>query len=366
MQQRSAQGAHSLPGDFYTSDLIFRREQERLFKGGWTLLGHCSRLPEEGSYFLHQIGQESLLVLRDREGLVRGFHNVCRHRGSRLCTAERGQLGGAVRCPYHAWTYSLDGRLIGAPHMGDTAGFRKEDHPLTPVTVEEVGGLLALAVAAPTLSAAEYLAPLAAKLDAWRLAELEVVASKVYAADANWKLFFQNYSECYHCPTVHPVLERLTPYRDTDNDLDEGPILGGPMYLTTGNSTMSMDGSAVGRALNAEAGGRVFYYTLFPNLFLSLHPDYVLLHRLEPLGPAATRVTCQWLCHPETVADPDFDIAGAVDFWHMTNEQDWALCVGVQQGVASSAYRPGPYSDLESQVAAFDRQYRRAMGEADT
>jgi Rieske 2Fe-2S family protein len=161
------------------------------------------------------------------------------------------------------------------------------------------------------------------------------------------------------------VLNKLTPYRDSLNDLDEGPVLGGPMQLAGGNSSMTMTGRRCGSPLGEVSGddlGLIYYYTIFPNLFLSLHPDYVLIHRGEAQGPDRTRIFCDWFFHPNDIAQDGFDAGPAVEFWDMTNRQDWHLCTISQQGIGSRAYRPGPYSDLESQLAAFDREYLGILG----
>jgi Rieske 2Fe-2S family protein len=304
-------------------------------------------------------------VLRDAGGEVHAHYNVCRHRGSRLCTERAGHLGRSLQCPYHAWTYALDGRLIGAPNMRPSDGLDYEDHGLFPVATAEWEGFIFLNFAADAQPFADAYAPLWGKFSAWQLPDLRVARRIVYDVRANWKLLFQNYSECYHCPTLHPALNNLTPYQGSDNDLKEGPFLGGPMQLTAAGGSMTMSGRVCASplaSLNEGERQKVYYYTLFPTMFLSLHPDYALTHRLEPLAVDHTRVTCEWLFSPAAMAQPDYSPDDAVEFWHMTNEQDWSVCELTQQGVSSRAFTPGPYADLEDIVAAFDRQYLKAMG----
>ena len=188
---------------------------------------------------------------------------------------------------------------------------------------------------------------------------------------ANWKLICQNYSECYHCPTVHPALNQLSPFQSFQTELTEGPFLGGPMRLTTPHGSMTLSGQRCAPPISGLAGGglagdglqTVYYLSLFPSFFLSLHPDYVMVHRLEPQAPDRTRVICEWLFHPNALAQPNFAPDDAVDFWHMTNQQDWHVCELSQRGVSSRAYAPGPYANLENLLAAFDREYLRVMGE---
>lgn len=358
-ETRTARGAKTLAGAYYTSVDVWQQEQERIFSRNWLYVGRAS-----GSVTLVELCGESVIMAWDGEGIVRGFYNVCRHRGTRLCAEPPAQSLHAIQCPYHAWTYDLAGNLIGAPNMHEVAGFRKEDYPLHPVAVAEWAGCLFVNLdpAAPPLSQA--LAPIWGKFGAWQLAELVVAQEATYEVAANWKLIFQNYSECYHCPTLHPALNRLTPYRNAGNDLEEGPILGGPMRLSDGVGSMTLSGQRCAPPLGQVSGadlGCVYYYTLFPSMFLSLHPDYVLIHRLQPLAVDHTRVVCQWLFHPTALAQPGFDAGEAVAFWDMTNRQDWRVCELSQQGVSSRAYTPGPYAELESMIAAFDRAYLRAL-----
>lgn len=368
MKTRSAFGQHTLPGEYFTSPEIFKEERERIFGRSWLLAGHVSQLPEAGSYFLFELDRESVLLVRDAAGKIHAHHNFCRHRGTRLCTEAQGKLGHALQCSYHAWTYALDGALRAAPNMQEVAGFEKSQHGLKPAAIAEWRGFLFVNLAAEPTPFEDALRPLLAKFEHWRLPELVSVHQTVYEVEANWKLFFHNYSECYHCPNVHPHLNKLTPYRNTENDLDEGAVLGGPMWMSNPEGSMTMHGErcAVPFAELTDAErGRVYYYTLFPSAFLSFHPDYVLVHRAQSLAIDRTRIVCDWYFHPEAIAAPSFDPQPAIDFWDLTNRQDWELCANAFKGVRSQAWEPGPYSELESQLAAFDRQYLRTMG-ADT
>ena len=365
MKTRTAHGQHALRGEYFQSADIWRLEQERIFCRHWLLAGHVSALPESGSYFLHERGNDSVIVVRGASGTVRAFHNFCRHRGTRLCTESRGQMGNAIRCSYHAWTYGLDGALKGAPNMQDDAGFDKASWGLKPVALTEWRGFLFVNLASDSPPFNEALHALVDKFAQWPLAELAPVHHTVCEIEANWKLLFHNYSECYHCPTVHPHLNRLTPYRNSENDLTEGPVLGGPMAMSNPQGSMTMHGARCGppfAGLTEMERGRVYYYTLFPSAFLSLHPDYVLVHRVQPLAIDRTRVVCDWYFHPDTIAAPGFDPRAAIEFWDLTNRQDWALCENAFRGVRSQAWEPGPYGDLESQLAAFDRYYLRMLG----
>ena len=364
MKTRTSFGQRTLPREYFVSPEIYELERERIFSKSWLLAGHVSQLAQPGSYFVFDADRESVLVVRGADGEVRAFHNHCRHRGTRLCTEHEGTLGGAIQCPYHAWTYGLDGALRAAPNMNDVPGFDRAEFPLHGVALADWQGFLFVNLDEKHQSFAESLAPLQGKFEHWRLAELRSVHQTVYEVESNWKLFFHNYSECYHCPNVHPHLNKLTPYRNTENDLDEGPVLGGPMWMSNPEGSMTMHGGRCAvpfPGLSAEERGRVYYYTLFPSAFLSFHPDYVLVHRGQRLGIGRTRITCDWFFHPDAIAAPGFDPQSAIDFWDLTNRQDWDLCAGAYKGVVSQAWEPGPYSELESQLAAFDRQYLRAL-----
>ena len=364
MKTRTAHGQRTLPGEYFESAEIWRLEQTRIFRRHWLLAGHVSALPESGSYFLYEVGNDSVLVVRDVTGEVRAFHNFCRHRGTRLCSESHGRLGHAIQCSYHAWTYALDGTLKGAPNMQDVAGFDKASWGLKPVALTEWRGFLFVNLSSNPPPFADALRALVDKFTAWPLAELKSVQQTAYEVEANWKLFFHNTSECYHCPTVHPHLNKLTAYRNTSNDLDEGPVLGGPMAMSNPEGSMAMHGRRCAQpfaGLTVTQRGQVYYYTLFPSAFLSLHPDYVLVHRAQPLAIDRTRIVCDWYFHPDAIATPGFDPQPAIDFWELTNRQDWALCANAYRGVRSSAWEPGPYSELESQLAAFDRYYLRTL-----
>ena len=205
-----------------------------------------------------------------------------------------------------------------------------------------------------------FFAPLLGKFDAWQLASLTVGHQIVYDVTANWKIIFHNYSECYHCPTIHPRLNELTPFRNSHNDLEEGPILGGPMQMSLADGSMTMSGHICAPILQ-ESHGLVHYYTIMPTIFLSIFPDYVVIHQLRPISPTQTQIICEWLFAPDAQADPNFNPQDAIDFWNMTNKQDWHVCELTQKGVQSKAYTPGPYSELESMLAAFDRAYLHVM-----
>jgi Rieske 2Fe-2S family protein len=184
---------------------------------------------------------------------------------------------------------------------------------------------------------------------------------------ANWKLIFENYSECYHCPTVHPSLVKLSPADSGANDLTSGPFLGGYMSIVRPGGSLTLSGDSCGPSvgeLRAEDRERVYYYSIFPNLLLSLHHDYVMYHTLWPEAPDRTRIECTWLFDPDAASVPGYNPDDGIEFWDLTNRQDWHICEQCQWGVSSRAYSPGPYSPRDSISAAFDREYLRAMDQA--
>ena len=357
--------AHTLPGRYFTSPEIFSEEREKIFLQRWLCVGREAQIARPGQYFLQQIGSESVIVLRDRSGQVRAYYNVCRHRGTRLCEEHRGQLSETIQCPYHAWTYSLDGRLIGAPSADTIEGFDKADWPLHPVASASWEGFLFINLADDPEPFEEAYAPVLSRFSRFNLATLAAYRRIDYELTCNWKFVVQNYSECYHCPLVHPALVKLSPPTSGENDLYRGPFLGGYMDIVDSSESLTVSGRSCGVMvgdLPADDLKRVYYYSLFPNLLLSLHPDYVMYHTLWPKAPGQTLVTCEWLFHPDTLKNPAFNPDDGVEFWDMTNRHDWHVCELSYAGVQSRSYTPGPYSRREGLSAAFDQEVLTALG----
>jgi Phenylpropionate dioxygenase and related ring-hydroxylating dioxygenases, large terminal subunit len=368
-------GAKTLPQRYFVSPEIFAKEREVIFSVQWVCVGHQSEIAKAGDYFVREVAgppsvapstygaaSESLIIVRDKRGEIHGFFNVCRHRGTRLCEERNGHFS-AIQCPYHAWTYGLDGRLLGAPHMDEVQGFNKADYPLHGVNLALWEGFIFVNLARVSAPLEKWFAPLAGKFSHWNLPKLRSAKRTEYDVRANWKLIFENYSECYHCPGVHPMLSKVSPYDSSENDLCEGPFLGGFMSITKG-AGLTMSGKACALPvgdIRSEDHARVFYYSIFPNMLLSLHPEYVMVHQLWPKSPERTLILCDWFFHPEAFDRDDFHPSDAIEFWDMTNRQDWHVCELSQQGIASRAYQPGPYSPRESIPAAWDREYLRYM-----
>jgi Rieske 2Fe-2S family protein len=350
--------AFTLPAEYYTSADVFRKEQDRFFHRMWMCVGRLEDLPSTGSYLTCDVAGASLVVLRATDdGQVRAFHNVCRHRGTRLCAEATGRLAGGIRCPYHAWTYDFDGALIGAPHMDGSPGFRREDFPLGRVRAATWEGFVFVSLAGEGPTLVEHLADVATRFAAWDMRTLVRAHRVTYDLTANWKLVVQNYNECLHCPTLHPALNGLSHYLSGENEPLHPTWMGGRMDLSDGVQTMSMDGRsplAPLPSLPDDERRRVYYYSVFPNFLVAPHPDFVLVHTLWPSAPDRTRVVCDWLVRPEA-RDLGVDLDGITGFWDLTNRQDWRVCELAQAGIASAGYRPGPYSSREDLLYAFDR-----------
>jgi phenylpropionate dioxygenase-like ring-hydroxylating dioxygenase large terminal subunit len=200
-------------------------------------------------------------------------------------------------------------------------------------------------------------APMIGRLTRFGLPALAAGHRVTYEVRANWKLVFQNYSECLHCPIVHPLLQKQSHYLSGFNEV-AATYSGGPMELGDGVKTLSLDGQTNRSSLaglSSEDQRRVYYYGILPNLLLNLHPDYMLTFTLWPKAADRTDVVCEWHFHPDQIAAPGFDPSGSVEFWDLTNKQDWALSDLAQQGIGSRGYAPGPYSNREELLHAFDR-----------
>lgn len=355
---------HTLPGRYYTSPENYAVEQERIFAGRWACVGRSEDVANPGDYMLVELAGESLIVVRDRAGKIHAHYNVCRHRGTRICQDPTGRFGETIQCPYHAWTYGLDGRLVAARNMQDTPGFNRTDWPLHRAAIAEWEGFVFLNLAADPIPFETVYAPVIGRLSRWGTTNLRRGARIEYDVAANWKLIVENYSECYHCPLIHPELAALSPWQSGRNDLSTGPFLGGYMELT--HESMTVDGTRRRPplpGLQSDDLRRVWYYALFPNLLLSLHPDYVMAHFLWPMGTGRTRIVCEWFFDPAIMAMDGFDSSDAVQLWDTTNRQDWHVCELSQLGVSSRAYTPGPYAHAEGLAWQFDQEYLRAMGE---
>jgi Rieske 2Fe-2S family protein len=342
-----------LPREAYVSETVLTWEREHLFARSWVCAGRSAQISQVGARTAARIGDEPVLLVRGDDGVARGFANVCRHRGHELMPCGATATRSAIHCPYHAWTYALDGSLVRTPRFDPPPGFDAADHALAPVAVEEWHGWLFVNAAGGAPPFADHAGALESLLAPYEPERLVVGATHEYRSPTNWKLPIENYHECYHCSAIHPELCVVSPPESGDNLTLPGMWAGGTMDLEPHAVTMSLDGESGGMilpGLDATQQRQVIYIGLFPNMLISAHPDYVMTHRIEPLAAGESWVECQWLFDPDAIARDGFDPSYAVDFWDLTNRQDWTACEGVQRGLASRAFRPGPFSLSEDAV----------------
>nr|MDQ6930044.1 aromatic ring-hydroxylating dioxygenase subunit alpha [Candidatus Eremiobacteraeota bacterium] len=208
---KAPSGAMTLAAKWYISPDIFAQEQDRIFAREWICVGRAGQIQDPGDFFLTEIGGESLIVTRDERGDIRAFYNVCRHRGTRLCTEESGSFGRSIQCPYHAWTYGLGGELRAARNMDKETGFDRADYPLHGAAIDVFEGFIFIHTGDARKPFEASFAPIAGRFAPWEIGTLRSGHRTTYDLDCNWKLVFLNYSECYHCPLIHPQLEKLSP-----------------------------------------------------------------------------------------------------------------------------------------------------------
>ncbi|MBV8196527.1 MAG: aromatic ring-hydroxylating dioxygenase subunit alpha [Candidatus Eremiobacteraeota bacterium] len=342
--------AQSLPRSAYWDSDFFEREQDAIFRGQWIYAGRGDQLESVGAYRVLEIAGESIILIRTENGLAAHL-NFCRHRGSRLLS-DQGTVRGAIRCPYHAWAYALDGRLIASPFIA------RDDVPerarrLHGVGVAEWGGFVFLHLAfdeaeraGATLAAQLGIVP--QRVARYPLAELRTACSLHYDVAANWKVILENYNECYHCAGVHPELCRIVPaFKEAggrDLDWDRG------IEHRDGAWTFTLSGTsdrAPFATLDDEERVRHKGELIYPNLMLSLAADHVASFALVPRGPAQTTIVCDLLFHPDETSKPSFDPRDASEFWDLVNHQDWHICESVQAGMKSKAFDYGYYAPME-------------------
>ncbi|MFJ6544925.1 aromatic ring-hydroxylating dioxygenase subunit alpha [Streptomyces sp. NPDC091385] len=338
----------TLPGAYYTDPEIFRREQAALFESMWMCVVRAADLDRPGAYRTVQVGRESVVVTRTRAGELRAFLNVCRHRGARLCVEESGQVRRNLQCPYHAWTYDLEGRLIAAPNLVRMPDVDRERYSLVKVALREWLGYawVCLSDEPPSFedtvvhAAVERLGDPAA-IEHYGTERLALGKRVTYDVRANWKLIVENFMECYHCATIHPELTEVLP------EFAEGYAaqyyVGHGAEFGTGVEGFTVDGSAGFGTLpevSAEQDRRYYAITVKPTVFVNLVPDHVILHRMFPLAEDRTVVECDWLYAPEVVAS-GADVSKSVELFHRVNEQDFAACERTQPAMSSRAYRSG-------------------------
>lgn len=348
----------TLPAHAYTDAAWFAREMDRVFAGMWIAAGRAGQLDHPGAFIRRDVAGASVLIVRGADGSIRAHHNVCRHRGTRLCTEASGTFSGSIQCPYHAWTYGLDGRLLAAPQMDEVEGFDRDAFPLSAVACETWDGHVFINLSSAPGALRDHLGELPARFAPYGMQDLRLVHRIEYDVATNWKLVVQNYNECLHCPVIHPLLNRMHHYLGAENVPSTETYCGGAMGFKDGVETLSSDGKRR-RAWLPGLGEReralVNYFAIYPNFLLTLHPDYMMTITIWPRDPARTTLVAEWHFHQDEIAKPDFVYADAVDFWDRTNREDWAISEQSYLGISSRGYQPGPYSERERQLWEFDQ-----------
>lgn len=355
----------SLPKASYTQDSEFCREREVILLADWFCVGRDERLASSGDYLLADVAGESLIVVRDGDGALHGFYNLCRHRGSRLVPPGSGAgcFGGAIRCPYHAWTYGLDGTLRSAPFLPDLRAHR-DALGLHPVDVGTWGGFV-FARLEPRPgggSLSDALGEIPSRVARYQLADLRTGAALRYEVAANWKVILENYNECYHCGPVHPELCELVPdfaRGGAGLDWDSGvPHRPGAYTFTVTGTTKRRPLPGLSELERTRHKGEL----VLPNLMISLSADHVAAFTVWPLSATRTAVACDFLFHPDEIARPDFDPGDAVSFWDLVNRQDWQICEQVQDGMGSRRFSYGYLAPMEEPSADVGRYVAARLG----
>ena len=383
----------SLPGPSFTSETEFAREREAILFADWFCVGREESLAGPGDYLTADVAGESIVVVRGPDGpggpgepaepgepggpggSLAGFYNLCRHRGSRLVPvagsqpdgdrARSGCAGAAIRCPYHGWTYGLDGSLRAAPFLPELRRYR-DRLALHPVAVTTWGGFVFARLDAGRggpRPLAGQLNGADGRLAAYPLAELRSAHRIVYRIAANWKVILENYNECYHCGPVHPELCDLIPAfrRGGGGDLDWDAGVAhrdGTYTFTLTGTTRRAPFPGLGESDRTRHRGEL----ILPNLMLSLSADHVAAFTVWPHDAGHTTVLCDFLFHPDEIARDDFDPSDAVDFWDLVNRQDWSICEQVQDGMSSRMFTAGYLAPMEQPSADVSRYVGRRLG----
>ncbi|MBS1696286.1 MAG: aromatic ring-hydroxylating dioxygenase subunit alpha [Actinobacteria bacterium] len=350
-----------LPREAYVDPEVFAWEQRNIFSG-WTCVGHAGDLGTVGAQRAIGSGPNGILLVR-AEDRIRAFANSCRHRGHELLACGAAAKGRSIVCPYHSWSYRLDGTLRNAPGFRDADDFDPGEFGLAELRLVDWHGWLFVDPSGTDVEFGEHVAGLEEVVGPYRPEDLTIVARHSYELATNWKVIAENYQECYHCSSIHPELTRISPPTSGENLEFEGSWMGGWMSIIDGAETMSLSGKSGGVAIQGLSEHElrsVMYLVGYPNLLVSLHPDYVMTHLMTPLGVDRTHVECAWAFPKDVAAKDDFDPSYAVDFWDLTNRQDWAACESVQRGLSSPHARPGPLAPDEDGVYQFVSRVAKA------
>ena len=365
-----------LPADAYFDPRQYERELQRIWYRNWVYVGRSSDLSRARGFRTFEIGDQRILLVRDEQRVLQGFYNTCRHRGAALCREPEGMLrAGTIVCPYHAWVYNLQGDLLRTSSKAHASGFDVADFPLYRISVREWNGFIFVALNdRPPPFEKVFDLPLD-RLDAWPLEELVVGHVLTKTMQSNWKIFWENYNECLHCPGVHPQLSQLVPIygrglleeRDDPqwraHAADPNPKFKGG--LRSGAATWSLDGKTTGVPFpglsDADRKAGYVYMTGLPSVFLVGHVDYVRVVRLLPLGPELTELRVEYLFSPQTLADPQFELRNVVDFTNRVMTEDAQVCELNQLGLRARPHVRGVVMPEEYVVKQFHEWLRAEL-----
>lgn len=364
----------TLPSSWYFDPDHFYRELESIWYRDWVCLGHETEWAEAGQFRRFRLGDQQFFVTRDRSGALRAFHNTCRHRGAELCQAQAGRFpAGRVVCPYHGWAYGLDGELLALPKTMQAEDFDRDDFPLYPVALDTWRGFVFVNLdPAPRQTLTEAVGDEAHWLERWPLETLALAYRDEHDIACNWKIFWENYNECCHCPVVHKDLVRLVPHYgkglNERHDLPEdSPLRTRPSPLADGAVTWSENGQTdlpwfEGLGEAERAAGMTFS-TVLPGIFLVGHVDYLRTVRVLPRGPERTRLVVDWFVAPEAINRGELDVERLIAFGNQVVREDALVCEINQRGLHSRAHRQGVLTPPEYDVLEFQTWVRGRLGE---
>lgn len=338
----------TLPGRYYTDPAIFELEQEKIFEELWICAVRAADLDKPGAFRTVQIGRESVIVTRTRTGAIKAYLNVCAHRGARICMEDKGEVKRSFQCPYHAWTYDLDGKLIAAPNLTKMPDIDRVRYGLSPVSVEEWLGYVWVNLSDnPASFDTTVVQDIRDRLgdvesiDRYKIEDLGLGRRVSYDVKANWKLIIENFMECYHCATIHPELTEVLP--EFADGYAAQYYVGHGAEFGESVKGFTLDGSEGHDSIPGiapEQDRRYYAITVRPQVFVNLVPDHVIIHRMYPLAADRTLVECDWLYLPGVVASGR-DLQKSVELFHRVNLQDFEACERCQPAMSSRKYRDG-------------------------
>ena len=362
----------TLPAELYRSNEAYEREIDTVFRRSWACAGRSEYVDAPGSYRATEVAGQNIVIVRDHDGTLRAFHNVCRHRGALLCDAGTGTLKRAIKCPYHSWVYGLDGELIGTPRVSADEIDRSQ-YGLHGMPVAEWQGILFVDLGGQAGPFEDYIASHdddALGYERFGLGALRIVQTTTLDVAGNWKIWVENFRECLHCPTVHPELVDLIPAYRAGRVYEADPRDDGGVFMKSGASALTFSGaSAIPTlpGLTEEEASSVYGAHLFPNCMLDVSGNYATLTTLLPRSATSTTIVSDYLLPPDVIADAS--LAGAVqelvDFMETVTAQDAAVVERTQQGISSRAFERGVYPDKDAALFAFNQRYRSLVNSAE-